>query len=361
MGLRRALCSASDLDVRPPIFSTHILAKFAICVVACAAICVRAGPPAHAQDRSATQTSHTFDIRGYQAELEQLSARIKLAKASPGAIASIRASLPSEWVVGTGDAEYHVPTDWVNDRLSDMQETPRNAESIARELQTHLSALRAEAGDLEKQVSAGQDSTARVKLNAIFQAREFRNLQSPNQWLSVEERLGRWIMRQIERLARWLHVSERTGNFLAWAVIALALLSLGYWVFRTISRTPRPVSEEKLPLPGPEESRNWIAEAMAAAERCEFREAVRSAYWAIITRLEDRKLLTHDRSRTPRESLRLLASHPAEQSSLRDFTTHFELIWYGYRPASPEDWIGARAQLEKFGCLAASTAPTANS
>jgi hypothetical protein len=361
VGLRRELCSASELDVRPPIFTTRILAKFAICIAACAANCLLAGPLARAQDASATQISHTFDLRGYQTELDQLSARIKLAKTSPGAIASIRTLLPSEWVVRAGDAEYHVPTDWVNDRLSDMQETPGNADAIARELQTHLGALRAEAGDLEKQASSGQGSTARAKLNSIFQAREFRNLQSPNEWLSVEERLGRWIMRQIERLARWLHISERTGNFLAWTVIALALLVLGYWVFRTISRMPRPAAEEKLPLPGPEESRNWLADAMAAAERREFREAVRCAYWAIITRLEDRKLLTRDRARTPRESLRLLASHPAEQSSLRDFTTHFELIWYGYRPASPEDWTGARAQLEKFGCLAASTAPTANS
>jgi Domain of unknown function (DUF4129) len=307
------------------------------------------------------KVSRILDVHGYEAELDQLSARVKLAKNSPGAIASIQALLPPEWVIRAGDAEYHVPTDWISQRLSGMRDAPQNAEATAREVQTHLATLRAEAGELEKQVGSGQDPTARAKLDGIFKAREFRGLQSPSELLSLEERIGRWIMRQIERLAGWLHISQRTGDFLAWAVIAFALLVLGYWVFRTIARMPRPVTDEKLPLPAPEESRDWLSDAMAAAEHRDFREAVRCAYWAIITRLEDRRLLTHDRARTPRESLRLLSSHPAEQSSLRDFTAHFELIWYGYRPASTDDWSGARAQLEKFGCLKVSTAPTANS
>jgi hypothetical protein len=72
-------------------------------------------------------------------------------------------------------------------------------------------------------------------------------------------------------------------------------------------------------------------------------------------------LLKRDRARTPRESLHLLERNPVEQKLLREFTRHFELIWYGYRPASAQDWSDARAHLEKMGCLTASTAATANS
>jgi len=56
-----------------------------------------------------------------------------------------------------------------------------------------------------------------------------------------------------------------------------------------------------------------------------------------------------------------LELHPNEQGMLREMTGRFELIWYGYRPASAEDWSGAKKQLEKMGCREGSTAPTGNS
>ncbi|HEY1860025.1 MAG TPA: DUF4129 domain-containing protein, partial [Gemmataceae bacterium] len=109
------------------------------------------------------------------------------------------------------------------------------------------------------------------------------------------------------------------------------------------------------------EAREWASDALAAAERGDYREAVHCAYWAAVVRLETLGLLKRDRARTPRESLRNLDPHPTEQRLLREFTRHFELIWYGYRPASAQDWSEARAHLEKMGCLTPSTPATANS
>ena len=100
---------------------------------------------------------------------------------------------------------------------------------------------------------------------------------------------------------------------------------------------------------------------LAAAELGDYREAVHCAYWATIVHLEGLGLLKRDHARTPRESLRLLEPHPKERQLLGDFTHNFELIWYGYRPASPEDWTNARTHLEKMGCLTRSTPATANS
>jgi hypothetical protein len=53
--------------------------------------------------------------------------------------------------------------------------------------------------------------------------------------------------------------------------------------------------------------------------------------------------------------------HPRERGFLQVVTHSFELIWYGYRPASQSDWAVAKEQLEKMGCLQASIAPTAQS
>jgi len=70
--------------------------------------------------------------------------------------------------------------------------------------------------------------------------------------------------------------------------------------------------------------------------------------------LEEAKVLTEDRSRTPRESLRLI-QESAEHAALSQLTRRFELVWYGYRPAGSADWNEAVRQLETLGCLGSST------
>jgi Domain of unknown function (DUF4129) len=109
------------------------------------------------------------------------------------------------------------------------------------------------------------------------------------------------------------------------------------------------------------DSRLWAKEALAAAERGDYREAIHCAYWAAVVHLEGLGMLKGDRARTPRESLRLLDLHPKEQRLLQEFTGKFELVWYGYRAASAQDWSDARTHLEKMGCLTPSIAATANS
>jgi hypothetical protein len=110
-----------------------------------------------------------------------------------------------------------------------------------------------------------------------------------------------------------------------------------------------------------DDPRQWARDALAAADRGDYREAVHCAYWAAVVHLETLGVLKRDRARTPRESLRSLDPHPNEQDLLREFTRRFELIWYGYRPASANDWSEARSHLEKMGCLTPSTPATANS
>ena len=160
---------------------------------------------------------------------------------------------------------------------------------------------------------------------------------------------------------RALHLGGATGNVVAWIVVGLAFLALAYFVYRNLAGRSR-LQESPVETPADlSDSRQWAREALAAAERGDYREAVHCAYWAAIARVETLGLLKRDRARTPRESLRLLDPHPSEQKLLREFTRHFELIWYGYRPASVQDWSDARAHLEKMGCLPPSTLATANS
>ena len=103
----------------------------------------------------------------------------------------------------------------------------------------------------------------------------------------------------------------------------------------------------------------WIRMAREAANRGDFREAVHSAYWAGIVRLEDTSVVPKDRTRTPREYLRLvsepapgqlLVSRPAHQQPLSVLTTLMERIWYANLSASSEDFRASLRQLEALGC-----------
>jgi Domain of unknown function (DUF4129) len=321
--------------------------------------CATCFPPAscarHAQHSQ--QTTVELDLVGYEAELDRCAAALKHPNADE--ISQLRKSLPRAWVVRTGDEQIEVSTEWLTSRLHALGQDP--AKPALREIELHLSAMRRAATEMENGATRTFPTDAREHLEEILQGREFAGLHGPSLLEIWEQRAIRWIAEKIFHLLSRLHIGAKAGNMLAWIVVGLAFLALCAWALRSLSSNRRalPIAPDA-PLETID-SRVWAKEALAAAERGDYREAVHCAYWAMVVRLEVLGLLKRDRARTPREALRLLDPHPNEQKLLRDFTGHFELIWYGYRPASAQDWSDARMHLEKMGCLTPSTPATANS
>lgn len=302
-----------------------------------------------------------LSLPAYEARLQEVSLELDKMRLQPSEISRLRSSLPSEWIVDVDGEQCRVPADWLASALADMQVHPKTADSLLFDIKFRLAAMRKAALELEKPGAEVSETTARADLNEILERHEFAGATGPTALQRLEERVTRWLFGWVDRLLRRLHISAKMGNRLAWTFIAIVFLLIVYWVFRALSTRTQRI---EMPSAEPSEihdSRAWASDALAAAERGEYREAIRCAYWAAIVRLEDRKLLSRDRSRTPRESLRLLQAHAQEQGLLRDLTTRFELVWYGCRTVSAADWSGAKTQLEKIGCLAASTLPTANS
>jgi hypothetical protein len=321
----------------------------------CAASFRAATPARNAQNPQ--QTTAELDLAAYEAELDRCAAALK--QPNTEKISQLRKSLPRAWVVRTGDERIEVSTEWLASSLHTLGQDP--AKPALREIELHLSAMHRAATEMENGATDASASVAREHLDEILQRREFAGLHGPSLLEIWEQRAVRWIGEKIFQLLSRLHLGAKAGNVLAWIVVGLAFLALCAWVLRSLSSNRR-----ALPVPSntpldTTDSRMWAKEALAAAERGDYREAVHCAYWGMVVRLEFLGLLKRDRARTPREALRLLDPHPNEQKSLRELTGHFELIWYGYRPASAEDWSDARMHLEKMGCLTPSTAATANS
>lgn len=320
------------------------------------------GIQGRAQGNAPENSGRTIDLHSYELELDRYSRFIGQSQGQPAEIAQIRASLPRYWNVQESGTHFQVSTSSLDDALADLQAHPTRAAQTTRDIQFYLEEMRESAIETEAAPDRGAGATARANLNAILARRDFKGLKGPSEWELLENQIESWIGRLILRLLSRLNLSEQTGNAIAWTIIALAFLAFCYWIYRTLSRRPNTdLGASTSAALERNDSREWVHDAVAAADNGDYREAVHCAYWAAVARLEELKLLKRDRSRTPRESLRLLTAHPGEQASLKKMTAHFELIWYGYRPASAAEWSEAKLLLEKFGCLAALTAQTANS
>jgi len=319
----------------------------------CAAFFPAATPARTPQNQP--QSAAELDLPAYEAELDRCAESLK----RPEEIPQLRKSLPRTWLVRTGDDRIEVSTEWLVPRLQKLERDP--AKPGLHEIELRLAAMRKAAVEMENGSKETSPTVAREHLEKILQRREFAGLTGPSQLEIWKARAARWLAEKVYEFLSRLHLGAKAGNVLAWIVVGLAFLALCYWVWRSLSRVSRVLPT---PADGPldaTDARLWAQDALAAAERGDYREAVHCAYWAAVVHLEGLGLLKRDRARTPRESLRLLDPHPNEQKLLREFTRHFELIWYGYRPASAEDWSDARTHLEKMGCLTPSTAAIANS
>jgi Domain of unknown function (DUF4129) len=291
-----------------------------------------------------------FDLPTYQRELS----RIEEVSKNPTGISGLGKSLPDTWRVREGEQIYFVPTKEISEELQAMERDPKKAAS----LEARLKAMEQQAEELSHPSEGVNPGQAEEKLRQILKRREFQEATGPSAWDLIRARINRWIFDHLMKLFEMLHISQKTGNAIGWAVLFFAVVALFYVVYRWLTKSTEPVELHAEVEPVASDARHWVREALAAADRGDFRDAVHCAYWASVAHLEDIHILPRDRARTPRESLRLLEQHPKEQGTLQVITRRFELIWYGYRPVTAAEWAGTKSELEKMGCLEDSTAPT---
>lgn len=208
-----------------------------------------------ANDARPANEATILDLHAYEAELERDSTLIERIKNQPAEIYKFRKSLPADWTVRMDDTEFQVSTQPLGSALADLQTRPKNADSLAHDIESRLAEMRQSAIELEKPSGEVSASAARAHLDKVFRRREFEGLKGPSGLQLLEARIGRWIARVIGRLLQRLHISAKTGNFLAWSVIALAFLTIGYWAFRTLSRHPRRNEIPALAPAAPSDSR----------------------------------------------------------------------------------------------------------
>jgi Domain of unknown function (DUF4129) len=289
-----------------------------------------------------------YDEESFARELQSARTALDTMPAS-GDLEKLRDSLPQYWTVKTSDNTYVISSAYLKQQLSGGK---RDA---ARAWVYHaLNEVRSYSSQ-EKKIG----SDARAELDKILAGNEFVAVHAPSAWDLFRQRLAAWISRLLYKLFGGMERYPITGEILFWIFVIVAVGFIALWLFRFLEGRDR---MDSLP-PGEIVSasqtwQEWIRAARDAAGRRDFREAVHSAYWAGIARLEDRGLVPKDRARTPREYLRLVAESSEQdlidrhiyRAPLTELTKRLERVWYANRGAGKEDFAEALKHVKAMGC-----------
>jgi hypothetical protein len=320
----------------------RILAAVALC---CG--CLSMAAPLYGQAMADRMDLHTFHerVRVLRGAIEQLPA-------DAASVDRLNETIPPTVMVAasTGE-EYRFSFAAVKEALAGLDEDDPQARA------QELVRLSGELARLEQRLAAyeaAEDTgTPKARLGSILNRREFANVQGQSWTEHLREEVVRWLLKMVQRLLPHIGSMPDLGRALVIFAMVLALAVLAYWSYRLISRIP---AEGGFSLDGGEAApsskhwRTWLAEANAAAAAGQWREAIRLAYWAAISRLESAGAWRPDRARTPREYLQLLGTERPEQGALREITRRFELAWYAQLPVTREEFAAALENTEQLGC-----------
>ena len=302
---------------------------------------MQALPEAHALSRST--------MAQYQAHLEQLHTLVASCETAAAAC-DAKAVGEDEQVelaglgVGANVNSFEAHYDWLRDALT----SARNAGDKLRadKLQAAKARLNTALSEASGEGAAGPGiAIARQKADAILGNPEFATVHEDSIWDRVWAHVLYWLDRLFNSVARFGTRSPWIGPVIEWGLIGLALVGLAVWAMRVLQRQRLAVrvEAERQIEPWEEAARNWRTLAEEQAASGNWREAVHCLYWASIAVLEGRRMWTPNRSRTPREYVRLLEAGSSRWRLLRQQTQGFEHIWYGLRDAAKQDYERALA------------------
>jgi hypothetical protein len=260
--------------------------------------------------------------------------------------------LPPAWDVNTGTHSYSISTEPLKTRLRESHSA--SAHDWIVRMRAHLQSF-----TVAESRAASNDLAA---LKSILARPEFKQVAPPNILQRWAQQAQAWIAEWLSRLFAFAAQHPTGSQVLFWTLIVGAVLALGFWLFNLWERAdripsvPTPLSLEHKLLTWQE----WLLAAREAAANGDHRQAIRSAYWAAIARLQHDRALRINLTDTPRERLRFLAQStrkttalPATQMEpLTRITTSLERHWYAKMPVNSDDVARTFENVEALGCKA---------
>jgi Domain of unknown function (DUF4129) len=338
--------------------------KRSICALLFLFFCtaVRGAPGSVPQDSNVSVVARGIvyaDAATLAAELRRIGTAIEQERPDPAGLAAVRKNLPSHWELNASEFHYQISAEPLSGLLREAEAGKKPKAIVAKAEEAAEWAF-----DLATQVKSfaggqtGEDANDKAALHRILSRREFGAVKGPSAWDLFRQRVIREILSLLGSVFEQIGRYPMGARILFWLVILAVVVWLAVTLFRSWARRSA-MEELRAPDAGAyiRSWQEWIQAAREAATRGDFREAVHSAYWAGISYLEDSEVVRKDRTRTPREYMRLVsnatqlaASGRKTREALSSLTIVLEQVWYGRRPASNEDFANAIQSVEALGC-----------
>lgn len=275
------------------------------------------------------------------------------------ALAIVRQLLPPSETVEWDNSSLKVDNGWLETLLQNYEKlSPADANRavLLTEATERLGAIADALKELESQQTqannSGSKDEEKARLEAILRREEYAQKAAERSALSrLLDKFLEWLLSLFpKRGPLQPGASNLFSQILGLVVVGLALAVIGYiaWKFgprlwrglgqgkKTKKREARVVLGER--LEPDQTSADLLAEAEALAREGNLRAAIRKGYIALLCELGDRKVLGLAQHKTNRDYLRAVRDQEQLYREMQVMTSSFENHWYGFIPASMDDW-----------------------
>lgn len=269
----------------------------------------------------------------------------------------VRTLVPSDEIIEWEGGRVKVNNSWLGEEIKKYEQMPasdvRRAETLAR-ISQRLNALEDRLNELNgpNKTIANSKETEKARLEAILRREEYGE-KPPEK--SLWERFKEWLNNLFPNRNPLQPGQSSWLSLIAMIVIfggAAGVMAYATWKFvpmfrrkdaslKLEKRQARVVLGEQL---APDQTpADLLNEAEALARKGELRAAIRKGYIALLCELGDRKVLTLAQHKTNHDYLRAVRKKRPLLNEMQKLTASFENHWYGFAPATPNDWTAFRS------------------
>lgn len=302
--------------------------------------------PASALRAAVTEPPKPITLAQYRAELERVESGVARIQ-QPAQVAPLHDSIPYRYTVATRERVITVENDDLKKAVGGLF-VDKNRGVLRDKIEQELRSMEDGAAEFD---ATPDSSDAHARLKTILARKEFDEVRGPTLIEVWRDKILNTISRWWDKLMSKVPSPSGGHQEYTWILIAICASVLAIWLKRIYDRREPETPREIIPFaPSGKHWRTWLAEARAAAQQGNWRDAIHLAYWAGISQLESSGAWTPDSARTPREYLRLIKSNNPSRGELAALTRDFERIWYGSQPAGDAEFSQSLQHLERLGC-----------
>ena len=266
--------------------------------------------------------------------------------------ARVRKLVPPDETIEWEGGRVRVNNSWLDEELKKYERAPASDSLMG--ISQRLIALEDrlnELGEQNKTVAATKEQE-KARLEAILRRGEYGE-KPPEK--SLWERFKEWLNNLFPNRNPLQPGQTSWLSFIAMIFIfGLAAGVLGYAIWKFLPFLRRKDTSLKLEkrqarvvlgehLAPDQTAADLLNEAETLARKGEVRAAIRKGYIALLCELGDRKVLTLAQHKTNHDYLRAVREKRPLLNEMQKLTNSFENHWYGFVPATPNDWTAFRS------------------